>query len=141
MQKERGRGGVRHQPSEAQRYEGGVHHVAHAKKVRGAQACVQPYWEDADAVMHEAKRINVKRRQMIEERAQQIDRENMRLLGRLHAIDKTGGGVPTKPAQRRAPGSLNAGTRRKEMDRITQENLKMRRLQSVKSSMGPSNFA
>ena len=44
--------------------------------------------------------MQVKRRQMIEERAQAIDKENMRLLGRLHAIDRVGGPDPPQ----RGPG-------------------------------------
>ena len=83
-------------------------------------------------------RNNAKRRQMEAERSQEIDNENLILLGKmrnifLHGTAATNTGAPR--AVEVEPRSLNHGARRRELERITRENLGIaERIRSSKPS-------
>jgi len=72
---------------------------------------------------------NAKKHELEEDRFAEIERENAVLLSKMSKIMREGpgtatnGGAPEKEVHPRPPKSLNRGFRRKELDRITQENL------------------
>merc|ERR1719463_391036 len=116
-----------------------VHRGLHDSKVRSASAQVHTMWKPEDADKHESMRRNGKREQVAMDRQRDIERENMRLLQRFHEIGSNGVGTTSATTMPRSmakgPRTLNAGSRKKELDRIQNENQHMlRRLQSVKAT-------
>ncbi|CAK0793636.1 unnamed protein product, partial [Prorocentrum cordatum] len=129
------------------------HHQSHLKKVTRHKSAVNNAWNSRDEIVMQAVRARVKKRhQQNEDRQTEIERENVRLLVRLHEIDAAGKATPSAagpPTSRsrcssqpagsaaalRGAGS-RAGSMVQEMRRIDQENQHiLRRLRGAKSTV------
>lgn len=64
------------------------HKDAHRQKVKGARSIINTGWSQREEDRIKASRRNVKREQLQEDRFQNIERENLRLLMRMQEIDK-----------------------------------------------------
>jgi len=128
------------------------HQEVHKRNLSIAKTKIRNKWSDREEERIAASRRNVKREQVIEDRYNNIERENLRILVRMQEIEHRG---PAKAAASLAlagsasvrassslppPGAGSKATQRvKELRRIDSENQRMlKRLQTVKGSVDRS---
>jgi len=105
----------------------------HKKRIHNMKACIDNKAPKRPTHMKK----NLKREQMMEERYATIERENRLLLEKMSAIMQGGHGIDNrlrKPAN--VGNSMNKSFRKKELQRITQENQAiLRRIQACEPSL------
>lgn len=131
----------------------------HRKKISRSRTTVDNMWTENAERKLQTSRHNVKREQHACDRAMNIDKENMRLLLKMHEIERRAPptssagkataqlvlGMPTVASRSASlPPSgagSKAGARSKELRRIDSENQKLlKRLQTAKSSVNISKM-
>lgn len=105
----------------------------HKKRIRSMKACIDNKAPKRPTHMKK----NLKREQMMEERYATIERENRLLLEKMSAIMQGGHGIDNRLRKPDNVGtSMNKSYRKKELQRITQENQAiLRRIQACEPSL------
>jgi len=105
----------------------------HKKRINNMKACIDN--KPPKRPTHMKK--NLKREQMMEERYATIERENRLLLEKMSAIMQGGHGIDNRLRRPDNVGaSMNKSFRKKELQRITQENQAiLRRIQACEPSL------
>lgn len=132
------------------------HLNAHRRKVAESRTKIQNKWTGREEERVQASRRNVKREQVQDDRFAEIERENCRLLVRMHQIERRGpakaaaqlalaGPAPSRGAGSTRSSSVPAGShttaRERELRRIDAENQRLlKRLQGAKSSVNLAKY-
>lgn len=105
----------------------------HQKRLRSIKAAI----DNKPPKRPSHLRKNLKREQMMEERYATIERENRLLLEKMSAIMQGGHGIDNKLRKPKNVGnSMNKSYRKRELQRITQENQAiLRRIQACEPSL------
>ena len=105
----------------------------HQKRIRTMKACIDNKAPTRPTHMKK----NLKREQLMEERYAQIERENRLLLEKMSAIMQGGHGIDNRLRKPDNVGtSMNKSYRKKELQRITQENQAiLRRIQACEPAL------
>jgi len=95
----------------------------HKFKLASAKSCTDTTVPSVYGFGH--LRVNMKKEQLLEERYSEIDRTNQILLQKMTEILRQPSLPPINNRSPRGPVSLNKDSRRRELVRITNENMKM----------------
>ena len=94
------------------------HHEIHRKKLSSIKACI----DNSRPKTATHLLVNLKKRQMTEERFSTIERENRLLLEKMSFIMQNKGGVDNRNESLQYSHSLNTDYRRRQLMKITSEN-------------------